>query len=474
MFMGMCSAQVHFDIYKPPSNNRPGVVKRSVDLTLNNHQTHYRSKMYVGTPPQEVEVLMDTGSSDFWIIDQGAQCVSKTQCPDRAKFSNELSQSFVPNNKLGEFDITYGDGTRARGIYGKDVVRFGSAEGPRLRAANLALVNETNSSEAVCGIGLLAVESMARSIDMFGNVWPTYPNLPMQMKQQGLIRHVSYSLWLNDKDTEQGSLLFGAVDDNKYQGELQRVPLVAPPDLPFPIDFSVMLDGIYFQNSTDSMLTSCSLRVLLDSGTSHSMLPMRALTPLMQTIGAKYDSRRNIFTISNSDAAKVRRFQVTFDLSGIRIVTNVDELLVPLDPDTGSINKLLTRLGLTDSYSYVALLPLPDGANGNYILSDAFLRNAYVVYDLESKEIAMAQAKFNVSDSKIVPLGGEGVRKYKKAPRYDEIKSSYSINTITANVTTQSPPSNDPLPGEENKENAASRSLAAPYWILMLALFTQL
>lgn len=468
-FASLCAAQVHFDLYKP---NASTSVRRSIDLPIENQQTHFRSKIYIGTPQQEVEVLMDTGSSDFWVLDEGAQCVSTEQCPDRAKFDEQKSESYVTNEKLGVFSVTYGDGTQARGLYGSDTIRLGSPTGPRIRSANLALVNETNSPEAVCGIGLPSMESMAHNIDVFGRVWPTYPNLPMQMKEQGLIKHVCYSLWLNGKG-EQGSLLFGGVDKAKYSGELLRVPLIPPPNLPFAIDFSVLLGGIYFQNFNASTTTSCNLRVLLDSGTTNNVLPDRLLAPMMRSIGATYYPAQMMYGVSRAQAEQLVNTNLSFDISGVKITTCLESLLVPVVQQGSLASDLLMKLGMSrsvDRYLFPFTV-LPDNSTNSLILGTAFLRSAYVVYDLENKEVAMAQAVLNASTTDVHTLDEKGVKRLKKAPDFDYTKPGSAVNSITTNSSTASPVKPDPLVDKtkdrKSKKNGAPR-MSACLWLLAL------
>lgn len=46
--------------------------------------------------------------------------------------------------------------------------------------------------------------------------------------------------------------------------------------------------------------------------------------------------------------------------------------------------------------------------SGDIILGDSFLRSAYVVYDLVNNPAAMAQTKFNTTDSEVVPFASFG------------------------------------------------------------------
>lgn len=424
-------AQVQFELFKSSDD----VLERrdeTIELPVANAKTHYRSRMYIGAQLQEVEVLIDTGSSDFWVIDQEIECNGYNallKCPNHATFDKSGSTSFRRNKDLGDFSISYGDGSSAKGIYGSDNIRLGSVNGPVIKAANFAVANDTSSSEAVCGIGMLAGESMAKNINYMGQVWPTYSNLPVQMKEQGLIQHTSYSLWLNELDELEGSLLFGAIDHSKFEGDLQRVPLIASKNLPMPIDFSVMLHGLTYHNAvtSESLLTSCNMRVLIDCGTTYSMLPMRLITPLMQEIGAEFSEGHNIYVLPGEKFDSVKNNSIIFNLSGVEIRTPLRELLVPMFSQ-----------GPLDSHSasyYVTLLPVSDSKSSTYILSDSFLKNAYVVFDLENKEIALAQSRTNGgSDRQIELIGKDGIKSIKKAPLYGNTKSAFKVVTIKSDA----------------------------------------
>lgn len=61
------------------------ITKRSigsleVPLTLGDVQVGYFVDVAIGTPPQKIQLLLDTGSSDIW-VPGASQCRNKTICP---------------------------------------------------------------------------------------------------------------------------------------------------------------------------------------------------------------------------------------------------------------------------------------------------------------------------------------------------------------------------------------------------------
>lgn len=48
----------------------------------------------------------------------------------------------------------------------------------------------------------------------------------MALKSYGKIEKMAYSLFLNEPEAHFGSILFGAVDKNKYSGQLYTLPML--------------------------------------------------------------------------------------------------------------------------------------------------------------------------------------------------------------------------------------------------------
>jgi hypothetical protein len=79
---------------------------------------------------------------------------------------------------------------------------------------------------------------------------------------------------------------------------------------------------------------------------------------------------------------------------------------------------------------YLGIDAVDESLGGSIILGDTFLRSAYVVYDLENQVIALAQAKFNVTDSSVVPIpSGTGL------PGVSTTATVAVATTIAGNLT---------------------------------------
>lgn len=79
----------------------------------------------VGT--QSFEVILDTGSSDTWLVEQGFKCftvqndtaVPYAECGFGPAYSREASFKTIPNEL---FNIEYGDGEFLYGIFGTETI----------------------------------------------------------------------------------------------------------------------------------------------------------------------------------------------------------------------------------------------------------------------------------------------------------------------------------------------------------------
>ena len=284
------------------------------------------------------------------------------------------------------FNISYVDGSGATGDYATDTLSIG---GQTLSNFQFGVGTESSSAEGVLGIGYTSNE-----IQVNRNQQQAYPNLPAAMVDAGLIQSNAYSLWLNDLDASTGQILFGGVNTAKYSGPLETVPIIQ--EYGSYYEFIIALTGLGIGSSgTSSTSSSGSLPapVLLDSGSSLIYLPNDLATEIFNQVNAVYDSNAGAAyvdcSLANNDTS------ISFSFSGATISVPYKELV--LSAGTSSTGQQLTfQNGLPACIFGIA--PADDSTP---VLGDAFLRSAYVVYDLSNNEISLAQTNFNSSSDNI-------------------------------------------------------------------------
>ncbi|SJM83171.1 related to Aspartic proteinase 3 [Zygosaccharomyces bailii] len=433
-----------------------GLEKRDgddVSFDLKNELNFYSVALQIGTPGQEVTVLLDTGSSDFWVpSSENPYCKSPSQsgngtqqeqnevqekaqqtltggrtatkagtsqtsatldCSQYGNFSSNKSSSFRSNNT--GFSVAYGDGSYASGTWGTDVVAVG---GINMTGVSIGVANVTNSSVGILGIGLKALENTYTGVQNVKNGdTREYANFPMMLKSEGFIDKNVYSLYLNSKDAPQGSILFGAVDHSKYTGQLYTVPILnlyKKKGLKDPLQLQVTLQGVGVQeNNNTNTTTTTPVPALLDSGTTLVYLPDEMASLLAEQIGAQWDERIQYYI---SDCSNLDDAQLFYNFGGFNIASNLSSYIV----------------GHTGQHCVLGIQP---SGGDSAILGDMFMEHAYVVFDLERFEISLAQARYD-SGQEQVEVVTKKVPSAKKAPGYSSTYSTSQSILPTGNIFT--------------------------------------
>ena len=251
-----------------------------------------------------------------------------------------------------------------------------------------------------------------------------YTGIVALMKKSGLISRMAYSIYLNDpgmsgdtqffltllaipaltrfSDAKTGSILFGGVDSDKF-----NAPLIGLPIVPQAGEQEVTRMNVEFTSLTlsaggkiSTVENNAVRSAILDSGTTGTILPTELATTFFKFFGAVNDPNVPYPLVAcnlrTSDAQFVYQFGGN---SGPKISIPVADLIDPPYPG----------LKFKDG-SAACTISGVEGDNVPFlILGDTFMRSAYVVYDLESMQIALAQAKLNVTTSNVQEITGDSI-----------------------------------------------------------------
>jgi hypothetical protein len=372
------------DVANPVAHDALRRRQKTVQETLDNLETLYFANASLGTPAQNFRLHVDTGSSDLWVNAASSHlCTERgNECGDSGTYSANDSSTYKYVN--GAFNISYVDGSGASGDYATDTFRFG---GQTIDNMQFGIGYSSSSPEGILGIGYTINEVQVNRAGL-----NAYPNLPQKLKNDGFINSVAYSLWLNDLDASTGSILFGGVDTDKFQGDLKTLPIIQEQGV--YAEFIIALTSMGSNGDSTNLFNNEVVPVLLDSGSSLMYLPDNVVTALYTQLNAQYDSNQGAAFVScdlaNQDGS------LDFGFSGVTISVPYNELVITAAVSRGRP---------------VCILGIAPAGNSMPVLGDTFLRSAYVVYDLSNNAISLAQTRFNATASAVKEItnGADGV-----------------------------------------------------------------
>lgn len=159
----------------------------SEGLSNNVSEGAYFATVQVGTPAQTLTLVLDTGSSDVWVLASNASLCTNEALQNEygscvTTFDASESSTFEVVD-AGGFSIKYEDESSASGSYVTDDFSIGGASVKNLQ---MGYATDSTLNTGLMGIGFDADEA-TQSI---------YPNLIDDLVSQGLITTKAYSLYL--------------------------------------------------------------------------------------------------------------------------------------------------------------------------------------------------------------------------------------------------------------------------------------
>lgn len=342
-----------------------GKVLDSEGLT-NYQDAQYYGPITLGTPPQNFDIIFDTGSANLWV--PSSECVpTNLACRNHNIYNSSLSSTYKPNGT--DFSIQYGTGAMT-GFLSTDILGIAGAQ-----------VMDQTFAEAVQEPGVVFV---AGKFD--GILGMSYPTISVQgvvpmfqnMIAQGLVDEPVFSFWLNrdQSDPENGGeIVFGGSNPDHYVGEITWAPVTRKAYWQFSVD-GVQLEGA----GEPGAFCVGGCEMISDTGTSLIAGPSDDITRFHELIGADV----NIVGEGIVDCARIPDLPaITFTIGSVPFVLeSKDYILAIEDPSTNTTLCLSGFIGLD----------IPPPAGPLWILGDVFIGAFYSIYDFGNDRVGLATA----------------------------------------------------------------------------------
>ncbi|MXQ90801.1 hypothetical protein E5288_WYG016055 [Bos mutus] len=309
----------------------------------------YIGNINIGTPPQEFQVLFDTGSSSLWV--PSIYCQSSS-CYKHNSFVPCNSSTFKATNKI--FDTNY-TATSIKGYLVYDTVRIGNLVSV---AQPFGLSLKEFGFDDVPFDGILGLGYPRRTVTganpIFDNLW-----------KQGVISEPVFAFYLSSQKENGSVVMFGGVNRAYYKGELNWVPVSQVGS------WHINIDSISMNGTVVACKRGC--QALLDTGTAFLRGPRGSVSKIQKLIHARPIDREHVVSCQAIGTLP----PAVFTINGI-------DYPVPAQAYIQSLS----------GYCFSNFLVRPQRVNESetWILGEVFLRLYFSVFDRGNNRIGLAPA----------------------------------------------------------------------------------
>ncbi|KFY67797.1 hypothetical protein V497_00209 [Pseudogymnoascus sp. VKM F-4516 (FW-969)] len=357
----------------------------------------YTINITIGSPPQPVMVVVDTGSSNLIVNSPQSDFCQAGNCTQYGSYDPTTSDTSKWYNNLMQVQYEI---EALEGAWVTDDVTFG---GKTLTQIPIGSGNMSSNSDInIWGFG---------GDGQLGAGQPGIPSNDTTLKsihKSGAINSASVSIYLNQTGSETGSMLFGGVDTSLYTGSLQTLPVIPRNGVYDRLTVNLATISYSDGKTTKSIDTNLPTRVMLDTGNFDIKLPLEIATAIQKSFGITqqfalkdYDFALTECSMADSPAV------VSFGFGGDLINVPMSSLVV--NPPASVLASYGLPPGTLPEGVCLFLIngfkdELVESGGLVYILGGAFLANAYFVSDEDSREIGLAQANFHPGPSNILEI----------------------------------------------------------------------
>eukprot|EP00325_Prymnesiales_sp_UTEX-LB-985_P028155 CAMPEP_0174733524 /NCGR_PEP_ID=MMETSP1094-20130205/61499_1 /TAXON_ID=156173 /ORGANISM="Chrysochromulina brevifilum, Strain UTEX LB 985" /LENGTH=473 /DNA_ID=CAMNT_0015936205 /DNA_START=34 /DNA_END=1455 /DNA_ORIENTATION=+ len=321
----------------------------------------YYGSVSIGSPPQNFNVVFDTGSSNLWVPSK--QCsLLNVACRLHSKYDSSKSSSYVKNGTA--FAIQYGSGSLS-GFTSQDTVTMGDISVPNVQFA-----------EAVKEPGIAFIAAKFDGILGFGYPEIAVNGMPPFFQAAlatGAIKEPKFAFYLETHGSVSsgGELVLGGVDKTKYTGSFTYTPVTRRGYWQFTVD-SAAIGG----SSVGSNIVA-----IADTGTSLLAIPSDVFKSVVSTLpGLTPVAGGKEYTVDCSKTSQLPT--ITFKIAGKEFPLSGSDYVVQAGGEC-----LLGMMGID-----VPAGPL-------WILGDVFLRKYYTVFDYGNSQLGFATARVGLAQT---------------------------------------------------------------------------
>ena len=336
----------------------------------------------VGTPPQDVKVLISTASyQTLVVVPEGCTSSDPPNCASSrgGEFVSSLSSTWQINNITanGTFSLELEGnlGYSGNGDYGFDTVGM-SWQGSETPSLEQQIVGRIATKEFY--LGIFGLDPKPTNFTNFNNPVASYM---ATLKERNMIPSISWGYTAGNQyrlDTVLGSLTLGGYDPSRF---VQNNVTFSFNEIDTR-ELTVNINDIFINTYHDGSPTKSTrtMAALIDSTVPYIYLPLDVCEMFEDTLGIEWDDEVQAYLVNDTlhSALQAQNLTVTFSL-GDRTTAQIVNISLPYP-----------AFDLTASYPLVTnssrYFPLMRATNeSQYTLGRTFLQEAYVIHPIHQE-----------------------------------------------------------------------------------------
>lgn len=350
------------------ARSKVGSVSKLANTPAENRAVSYISKVGVGSPATQYNLIVDTGSSNTWI---GAG----------TKYSPTHTSQKTPNT----VGATYGSGFFSGTEY-IDTITLGS--GLVIPTQSIGVASTAagfDGTDGILGIGPVALTRNTLSPDTNATIPTVIDNLFSRRTISSKVIGIFFEP-TNSNSTVNGVLTWGGTDRSKFTGSITYTPITVtePAKLYWGIDQTVT----YGKSKTPILAKTAGI---VDTGTTLVLISKDAYDKYQTVTGATFDAVAGLLKITSAQYAKLQ--SLYFWIGGKTFEFTANAQIWP--------RSLNTAIGGStgDIYLVVGNLGSSTGQGLDFINGQTWLERFYSVYDTDKERVGIATTPFTRATS---------------------------------------------------------------------------
>ncbi|KAF7369214.1 Peptidase A1 domain-containing protein [Mycena venus] len=328
----------------------------------------YFSTIQIGTPPQEFNVILDTGSSDLFVLD-----TSCNLCSDAPLFDSSKSSTFSQQTSTRPTIITYGSGS-VEGFIATDTVTMGSFSVASQTFLTVEQLDQGLIDGTVSGLIGLAFQDLAETQAVpFWQALASNNQLSSPEMAFQLLRSTSAN------DQPGGTFTLGGTNSSLFTGNIEFHDLVnASP----PTFWQLSLSAVTAQGKSVSISTGNNAISAIDTGTT-------AIGGPTDDVNAIWAAVPNAGPVQQQGGEGFFQFPCSTEVS---ITLSFGGQAWPISSEDMNLGEVEQGSSMCVGAIFDISLGADTGSSGpSWVIGDTFLKNVYSVFRQNPMSVGFAQ-----------------------------------------------------------------------------------